>query len=390
MSDLKGYGDNVNEFLSPNPLPAPSSLPRFIAIDGLRAWMAWFVVLTHVVQQALPSGGPPRWVALDLGGEAVSVFIIISGFVITHLLIERPTRYSSYIIARFMRLFPAFVVCAMIGGVSYVLADSWADRAWFAPLHGEDYNSLTRFLWSHVISHFAMLHGLIPNTLLPRSQYAFLPPGWSVSLEWQFYLIAPLVVWACRKNERAVGLVLAVVACGLVYHLGLKDLWERPSFLPGAAKFFLVGIGCRFVTPAMAGLVQNVAAVGLGLAYTALWVGSPAVAVWLLVFSFLLRAPQTSGWIDRFVVASMRVCLEGKAIQFLAERSYSTYLLHWPIIMMIGALATRNGVAPGVGLAIIMLASLPLTLMLQEPIYRFVEVPGRKLGRTWSRKLAGA
>lgn len=176
----------------------------------------------------------------------------------------------------------------------------------------------------------------------------------------------------------------------IVLNQALKDYWERPSFLPGAAKFFLIGIGCRFATPAMAQRVQHVAAVGLGVAYTALWLGSPAVAVWLLAFSFLLRAPRTSDWLDRFVVGSMQVCLEGKAIQFLAERSYSTYLLHWPIITMIGTLATRNGVAPGMGLAIIMLASLPLTLLLQEPIYRFVEVPGRNLGRSWSRMLAGA
>lgn len=361
-------------------------MPRFIAIDGLRAWMAWVVVITHIIQQSSSAGGGEAWIKLDIGGEAVNVFIIISGFVITHLLVERPGPYFSYIIPRFMRLFPAFFVACIVGGLVYTVGNRWAAPAWFEPLHGSDYRSLVSYFPIHVVAHITMLHGLIPNTIVPNSEYVFSPPGWSVSLEWQFYLIAPLAIWLCGSKSRAVWLVVAVVACFAVYHLEFKPLWDRPSILVGAAKFFLIGIACRYAAPSLAGRVTFVAATGLGLGFTVFWMGAPAIAVWMVVFSFILREDRCATGIDRYHIKLMSFFLETRFVQFVAERSYSTYLFHWSVIMVIGTVATSNGWLGGTRLGVLMLLTIPVTFIVQEPVYRFVEVPGRNWGRRWARR----
>ncbi|WP_174284528.1 acyltransferase [Sphingomonas bacterium] len=366
------------------------TMPRYIAIDGLRAWLAWIVVATHIVQQALPDAGGADWVRMDLGGEAVSTFIIISGFVISHLLIERPTRYLPYIVPRFMRLFPAFSVCCLIGGLAYAASARWSDPTWFEMNHAALFDETVEYLPQHIIAHLTMLHGVLPNTVLPLSEYVFSPPGWSVSLEWQFYLVAPLVIRMCRHRRGATILVVAVALLSLWYHEALKPLWDRPSMLAGSAKFFLIGIASRFAAPALAGSVSYIAAVGLGLGFSLLWIGSPAIALWIVVYSFMMRHETPSGATDRIYTGVMRAALESRAAQFLADRSYSTYLLHWSVIMVIGLFATRWGVDASWSLLAWMTAAIPLTLVLQEPIYRYVELPGRSLGRKWARRLGGA
>ncbi|WP_425229645.1 acyltransferase family protein [Sphingomonas sp.] len=360
---------------------------RFVAIDGLRAWMAWLVLAMHIVQQGLPGGGPAAWIKLDLGGQAVDTFIIISGFVITHLLIERSGGYLAYIIPRFMRLFPAFVVACALGAGSLALGSQWAAAGWFEPSHGIEYRNLIAYLPAHSVAHLLMLHGAIPNTVLPLSEYAFIPPGWSVSLEWQFYLVAPAVIWLCRTHSRAVVLVGTVAIMSVAYHFALRPLWDRPSFLVGTAKFFLIGIGCRFAAPYLAGRLPYVAATGLSLACSLLWIGPPSIAMWMLVYAFVLRKPDVAIGMDLVHVRVMRALLESRATLFLAERSYSTYLLHWPIITLMGAIATHRGVSAGPALTLWMLPAVPLVLVIQEVVYRVVERPGRQLGKRWALRL---
>ncbi|MEP7222965.1 MAG: hypothetical protein ABI673_09920, partial [Novosphingobium sp.] len=67
--------------------------------------------------------------------------------------------------------------------------------------------------------------------------------------------------------------------------------------------------------------------------------------------------------------------------------SYTTYLLHWSILLLIGTAATANGWTPGPRLFLLMLAAIPLTIVFQEPIYRWIEAPGRALGKKWARAL---
>lgn len=360
-------------------------MPRFIAIDGLRTWMAWLVVASHIVQLGLPQGGGPFWVKLDIGGHAVDTFIIISGFVITHLLTERPGPYVRYIVPRFMRLFPAFVVCWTIGILSYAIAAEWGDATWFQQqLDGGQYSMTMRMLPAHMFAHLTMLHGVLPNNILPLSEYAFLPPGWSVSLEWQFYIVAPFIIWLCRSRTSASVLVACVVLLSLIYHFQLKEYWDRPSILIGTSKLFLVGIGCRLAAPALVGSVRYVTAISLGVGYTSLWMGSPALAIWLILYCFMLKIDRREQGLDRLYVAAMRAIFESRAIQLLADRSYSTYLLHWSVIVLIGVVASSHGIVPGPKLLAFTLLAIPLTLALQEPIYRLIEIPGRALGKRWS------
>jgi peptidoglycan/LPS O-acetylase OafA/YrhL len=231
-------------------------MPRFTAIDGLRAWLAWTVALSHIAQESGFRYSHGLLLKIfEAGNWGVQTFIIISGFVITHLLIEKQEPYRIYIIRRFMRLFPAFIFCCFLGAISYRVANEIGEYSWFQSENAELFQSQQHFLLANILAHLTMLHGIIPNDLLMLSEYNFLPPAWSVSLEWQFYIIAPFVILLCRSRIGSVILVLITAASMIAYGRWLSPHWRQPSIIVGQASFFLIGIGSRFAAPRLLGVV---------------------------------------------------------------------------------------------------------------------------------------
>ncbi len=196
-------------------------MTRFCSIEGARGWLAWTVVLSHV---AYASGIYIKGIGPFLGRTgvgSVSVFMIISGFVITHLIIQKRESYSIYIFRRFMRIFPLFALTCAIGFFCIPLAATvsdnvtWGDKIWLGSL-AQEYYTQTEYFWPNFWAHLTMLHGAISTKILPAGPYAFNAPAWSLSLEWQFYLVAPAVI-AAGKNYIAslASLMIIAVLCTL-------------------------------------------------------------------------------------------------------------------------------------------------------------------------------
>ncbi|WP_268995436.1 acyltransferase family protein [Microvirga roseola] len=89
-----------------------SGQQRFQAIEGARSLLALWVMFGHLLQQAGLSK-QVVWPLSVIAGpdDAVRVFIIISGFVITHLVITSNESYGTYIVRRWLRLFPLMASC---------------------------------------------------------------------------------------------------------------------------------------------------------------------------------------------------------------------------------------------------------------------------------------
>ena len=106
---------------------------------------------------------------------AVLIFIIISGFVITHTILEKQERYLPYLVRRFARIFPLFAVTCFVGFfTSELLASALSDPNFgdpeFAKVVNEVALSDQTFLPVHIVAHLFMIHGAIPNDVLPQSR----------------------------------------------------------------------------------------------------------------------------------------------------------------------------------------------------------------------------
>ena len=367
-----------------------TGVERFTPIEGLRAWLAWGVVLGHIVLFAglnrigIPAG------AGEISTVCVEIFIILSGFVIAHLLLTRNEPYLPYIARRFFRLYPAFLVCAAVGaGTIAVSRTPWPGDPTYqygGQLAALQQTQAQQFL-AHVMFHLTMLHGMVSNSILNVSQWALLPPAWSVSLEWQFYLVAPAVMLACRRKGGAVAVGLLTIAGLFLYTRGYLGVFESPSFLPGAGEFFLLGIGsrfcCREFKPAAPTLIG---AAALLIGYLA---GQMAIAIWLAFLTYLCSRNVETKRVDRPLVKTADALFASRVTQWAGKRTYCVYLVHFPVFQLLLTLFTRVGLtSPDEVAGLLLLAGFPLTALAAEVVHRFVELPGMHFGKDVAGRLA--
>jgi peptidoglycan/LPS O-acetylase OafA/YrhL len=291
---------------------------RYEWLDIVRGFLALLIIAVH----ATWFNGWNQW---ELGQWTVNCFIILSGFVITMLLEQKQEPYGVFLLRRAMRLFPVYLVCLIF---------ALAIRPWLTGTNIGDIpreNAENAHFWPLLISHLTMLHGAMSEKYLPESSTAFLPPAWSISLEMQLYLVAPLLVLLFRRKR---GLVL----CGLLMSLSFVpklQITNIGAFLPQKMYLFIIG----------------------GLLYTyADWIGSGKV-------------PQ-----------GLRPGL------WLGAISYPVYLSHWPLMMAVNALLPRWGniyIRAGIEFLI----AVPIILGVSQLLHRYVEKPGMRLGKRWANAL---
>lgn len=354
---------------------SPVAVARVPGIEGLRGILALWVLFSHTVTA---SGlgedwrGPFR--VLYVGTHAVDAFIIVSGFVIFFLLDTARETPGVFLWRRALRLYPVYLVCLLVSAALLPMQLRVYGEAPFPHPH-TDYlvriveASLAQ-LPQHLAAHLLMLHSAIPPSILPHANYAILHPGWSLSLEWQFYLIAPLL-FALLLRGTATALLVIGGACAAHFLLAGPQ-----GFLPRHVPEFALGIACyllwrRGLAPSWPLLLPA----GVALAY--LTTHDPAVVVWMAVFLAAL-APRAVG------AAALNGALQVAPLQTLGRWSYAIYLSH-TIVLVVAMDALRRAGVPAAGqwayFAVLLGTTLAGTLLVSALLHRFVEAPGIALGR---------
>lgn len=396
------------ELPAPRPRTAESGGDRIPELESLRGVMAWLVVLCHLF--ALSAVSPPlgRYFSiLSDGRGAVQVFMILSGFVITHLLTVKREAWTLYLVRRFFRIFPLYAVCLTVA----VLLAPWEGEA----LHRLAANSpdLTRLARDFETGaanpalmlpfKLTMLHGVPPEGWGPlaHSADAYLGPGWSISTEWQFYLLAPLCLAAAQSVGRASVWAAAIAAFTLISHK--LDALTSFAFVGRFAHLFFLGAisakGYHWsltATPAAAAAAIRWLRWGAAAVVAFLWAVVPQwpIDTWpFTLWAICLWAVMTRRHCpDEPLGSWVRATLGAGPLRFLGRVSYSTYLVHIPILFCLAGWLTRGG-RPSVGWGpFVKLAALgvPLILAASQLAYRCVEQPGIEIGRRLARRMSGS
>jgi peptidoglycan/LPS O-acetylase OafA/YrhL len=367
--------------------------PKLASLESLRGLLALWVVVAHVTARVISedtiAGFHARAPLEPL--LPVYVFMILSGFVIFHLLERQRESYGAFILRRFFRLAPLYLVVLLVAAWMVPFELRTLDNLfWRNPhiydaikIHHETLDHFWPYLWSHVL----LLHGLIPETVLPDANFTFLSQGWSISLEWQFYLLAPLVFWVIAGRRYLGPGLLAAAMAGLLF-LGYPSI----GFLPNQFAWFALGIASFYayrssgwfarINPRTHDLLLPVIGVLLFFLLRNPW----PVLVWLLVLDVIMA--ERAG-LETFFTAALRRILELPPLQWLGRISYSVYLVHLAILYVVLRAITRLDEHLGGWkvLALALPATLILTLLVSALTYRWIEVPGMALGRALSARL---
>ncbi|KQM72169.1 acyltransferase family protein [Sphingomonas sp. Leaf20] len=361
---------------------------RFNEIVGLRFYLAVWVAVGHGMRLAGYADESSPVTSLLLNGDAaVVIFMIISGFVIAHLIATSREAYVPYIIRRFFRLYPAFVVCSLLG---YFLIEPWAQLTAAAPWSDEKgwtayanavegiATSQREHLAAHLFAHATMLHGMIPREILPYAARTFLPAAWSISLEWQFYLIAPLILAACRSSR---GLTVLTVTAAALYALAWKGLFGHflgLSFIAMASPYFAIGIASRLAFPKLVNLPVSplpaaVLAVSVAISLTK---DAVPLAIWGAFYSYLLWQNN-----DRLTGRMFRLVTTPKPLFILGEASYSLYLLHRPIQVILAVILAGAVGASQRGMLAVQLIAIPIAALFSLALFFGIEKPFMKFAK---------
>lgn len=367
-------------------LPPPRGRGRIRELEGLRGLLAWTVVATHIL---ICSG----WFGPIVGGEnvlsavaesAVDVFMLLSGFVITRLLLVEREPFGKYLWRRACRIVPAYWV-ALAAGIA--LNGTLAANLRHLPPTPEARAFVlvcdlgASRVWTDATLHALLLHGLVPARVLPQAAYTFLGVAWSLSLEWQFYCVAPLALaFALRTRIGFIGLAVFCLTNALVCGRWIAEFSN--AFLLAKVLFFFVG-AVGYVAIAENTNRRRAAlwlVGGCSLLAAAWFVGSRR---WLeatlpaLIWIVALGCAQFNS------LGAVRRLLCAAPLQYLGRVSYSTYLFHAPVITVVQFTMWR-WVHPTSRPTLLILTAIPsvvTTLIVSHLAWRWIEQPFQQLGR---------
>ncbi|MEV7648802.1 acyltransferase family protein [Arthrobacter sp. NPDC089319] len=303
-------------------------------IQGLRAIAVALVVVYHLWPERLTGG----FVGVD-------VFFVISGFLITSHLIKRPPANWHGLTAfwgrRIRRLLPvAFVVLAATALGSRLLAPptQWGTIA-------KEIISSALYMQNWVLAGSSVDYLAAENAPTPTQHF------WSLSLEEQFYLFWPLLVfavfWIAGKrglNARRLlfGAVAAVVVLSLMFSITATAAEPGSAYFITPTRMWELGLGglVALAAPALAQRLPQAARAALA------WVGVAAIVSAGALYTgstpfpgYTALLPVVGTALVIFASAEGRLSptalMRNRPVQWLGAVSYSVYLWHWPLIVLL-------------------------------------------------------
>jgi peptidoglycan/LPS O-acetylase OafA/YrhL len=352
-------------------------MKRLECLDGLRGVLAVYVMLGHMA----PFAAVPTWISLPLshGGAAVDVFFILSGLVIFRSLESCRFEARPFLILRTTRIYPVFLAMFAAGAMLQPLSDPFKAMPWVEPA------SLARDIWSQgwpaawvieIAAHLTMTHGLFPNGVLPDVWVSFLGAAWSLSTEWQFYVLALVLGRSRMSTERLAVAFLALAAVGLAWDMEAPEAWRfSRAFLPNKAQYFALGIASAVWADRRSArsfaLVLGAALVLCGARGDAGKLAPPLV--WTLCLAAQL-APRR--------LTMIAAPLRWRTAQWFGAISYPIYLANEPIQKALAFVLARAAHGNPVLFNWMWIpAALLIPIGVAALLHRYVETPALQWGR---------
>ena len=334
----------------------------FPALTGIRFFAATAVLVFHFGASAVDRSHPPAFLSrlLHNGYLGVSLFFVLSGYILTHTYyqrLNRPSALARYIYARWTRLYPTYILALCLGLFAIK-----------APL---SYLSATGVLL------------MVQSWGSPQSAhgYDWIMQAWTISIEFFFYLTFPIILLAVRRSALWIIVALTGGLCVLIVTHGLSSvtpdtrdfrpftlspLWplpilRLPEFALGVLAYLLQD---RFKSIAESVSTQIFTVLNIILIVTICAAGTSAVEKSVTAILFAALCVQLGLGCN-----SVTRILASPPLVLLGGASYAIYLLQGPV---------HGILVRALPLAQAQLISPVMTVGLAIVVHRMIEEPARR------------
>lgn len=357
------------------PTPTLTTRRRLQGLDGIRGIAAMFVLVYHLLPQYAKAGF-----------AGVDIFFVLSGFLITLLLIDRLDSTGSlgighFWIRRFRRLVPAAVTTCIGAGILALLSGTDA----LVALPRQVVGVLTgTYNWLEIISGASYFEQQSP---------LLLTNAWSFAVEQQFYVIWPLILLLLVRLPKhlRIWIALGIGGASTAWHAVLvgQDLSRAYMGTDTHLWGLMIGAALAFAVPNAMQMVDE-------RAKHAGYIGFFGVISFFATMFLMTVLPESFMYPWGMVIVSLttaftirgllpdvsyagtarllRKVLELRPLVWLGERSYGIYLWHWPLWVLAFYVAPQMSLSMSatlVSVASVLFAALS---------YRFIETPIRRVG----------
>jgi peptidoglycan/LPS O-acetylase OafA/YrhL len=327
-------------------------------INALRAWAVMSVVFYHF---AVPG--------FSGGFVGVDVFFVISGFLMTGIIVEglekKEFSLVEFYFARLRRIMPGL---AALCGVVLIIG-------WFL-LAPDDYVQMAEHVRDALLFSSNNTFRKEAGYFDALSHDKWLLHTWSLSVEWQFYMLLPLLLyllWSIRKSIRCLFGFLLFLGCLSFIACVFKTETDA------AKAFFTLKFRCWEMI--FGGVVYFISCLNNSRAKYSIFIFYLGSLLVLLSVVFIDGENIWPGYLalmpvigaSLIVYASRQDVLFNNVffVQWIGSRSYSIYLWHWPIVVLLAYFQISESVA-WVCLGIL------VSLLLGHISFTYVESPARK------------
>lgn len=348
-----------------------SAKDRRFDIQALRALAVLAVFAYHVVPERLPGG----FVGVD-------VFFVVSGYLVGGALVAEVlatgrVAFGRFYARRLRRIAPLATTVAVVTLVGAALTVSPLRLVlWGLPAGVSTY---TRDGLASQLGVANLWFGVSDVGYAANSYLSPFTHYWSLGVEEQFYLFAPLAIALAFRLGRKVGVLALGAVCVFAFDIAMAqiELAGVESFYSPVSRAWELGIG-------------TLVAVAVPWLRLLAWRGAVVTAIvwaaWFVLLACAVRIVTPQGWptpeaivpvaataviLGAGAVRSAGRFASSNVVQWIGDRSFGIYLWHWPIIVIAVPLSSFPR-------TVTMAAAVLASLVLSAASYRWIECPFRR------------
>lgn len=321
---------------------------------------------------------------------AVTFFFVLSGFLITYLLLTEKKAFGTIAVRKFywrriLRIWPLYYLIIFL---AFALLNN---PAAFPSIAGPD-------VYQHAPTNLLLYLFLLPNVAwVSNLQIMFANQLWSVGVEEQFYLVWPVLMKSLNKRNILLSMLwivggFIVVRNGAAFlgshHVGNIFFLNYFINLISATRIDCMAIGGlgayafyyypedtrRFISSTVVDVA--VAALVVGLVYSDKFIPYVQDEVYGFLFCYIILSSSCKEW------SVLR--LENKMWGFLGKLSYGIYMWHMIVLgLLLAFIKNTRVLRPAMEDSLLYVTTLPITILVAWLSYKYIEKPFLKLKKQY-------